>query len=293
MLRRLCWVLSLGVVVCGLSGSAFAAFGTPDWWQDVQFGGSGIVGDSSQMVYDQFNVGSGTVRLALMAHGRYGQSPVYAVAPGIYYVETGKYGGTGYDKDYAKWNFGFYVAAGSVSQFLGVKLFYDFDPGENTGTLNYAWLIANFSQISDDPDDDDGDQGQNGEVAGEVENSWNLAMNFLTQEGAVSDLDQNGLIDGTSYNFPFPKGVYVAGVKRDQSGTFDPNKNGEYTFKLAVYFLGPSIENSELNPESWGDPSGEITMQVNAVPEPATLVGLASLGATGLGGVVLRRRKKA
>jgi len=269
MLRRLCWVLSLGVVVCGLSGSAFAAFGTQDWWQDVQFGGSGIVGDSSQMVYDQFNVGSGTVRLALMAHGRYGQSPVSAVAPGIYYVETGKYGGTGYDKDYAKWNFGFYVAAPNVNQYLGVKLFYDFDPGENTGTLNYAWFIANFSSINDDGDPDS--------VKGEVENSWNLAMNFLSTGSTL-----------------YSNGVPIGGVVKSQSNSFNPNVNGEYTFKLEVFQVTAQYDDhNNLTGFSWGNSLGSIEMKVNAVPEPATLVGLASLGATGLGAVVLRRRKKA
>ncbi|ASV73524.1 hypothetical protein THTE_0922 [Thermogutta terrifontis] len=277
MLRRLCWVLSLGVVVCGLSGSAFAYFGRPDWIGNVQFGGSGIVGSNSKLVWTELDLDGNNeadVFLALMAHGRYGQSPVYAVAPGIYYVETGKYGGTGYDKDYAKWNFGFYVAAPNVNQYLGVKLFYDFDPGENTGTLNYAWLIANFSQILDGDDDGNSNtpngEGQDDQVAGEVENSWNLAMNFLS-------------IPQSSTNPP-------GGVVINQTDiSFDPNKNGEYTFKLAVY----PMTSLNLNPDTWGDPSGAIVMQVNAVPEPATLVGLASLGATGLGAVVLRRRKKA
>jgi len=278
MLRRLCWVLSLGVVVCGLSGSAFADFRTPSWWQDVQFGGSGIVNGSSKMVFDEVSIKNesgqeiGKVRLALMAHGRYAYSQTVDVNTQRYYVETGKFGGTDPRYvNYARWNFGWYVAS-DVHQYLGVKLSYDFDPGIDSDPLNYVWFIANFSSI---PDGNDSDS-----TVGEVEDSWNLAMSFLTQSGAVSDLDQDGRIDKSSYPFPFPKGVYVVGVT-PTSVNFDPNVNGEYTFKLEVY-------DSDFKTRYGG-----IEMRVNAVPEPATLVGLASLGATGLGAVVLRRRKKA
>ena len=294
MLRRLCWVLSLGVVVCGLSGSAFADFGTPSWWQDVQFGGSGIVGSNSQLVYDEISVGGETVRLALMAHGRYAYSQTVDIDTQTYYVETGKYGGTGGDKDYAKWNFGFYVAAGSVSQFLGVKLFYDFDPGKDSSPLNEAWFMANFSRIPDTT----GDKGDPDTLDGEAEDSWNLAMNFLSQNiPAIADLNQDGKIDGNSENFPFgsKSGVYVFGVSVPSGPPgFNPNVMGEYTFKLEVFRVNPKVENGQIVDFQWApEPLGGIEMRVNAVPEPATLVGLASLGASGLGAVVLRRRKKA
>jgi len=294
MMRRLCLVVFLAASASLMSTSAYAAFGQPSWIGNVQFGGSGIVGSNSQLVYDEISVGGETVRLALMAHGRYAYSQTVDIDTQTYYVETGKYGGTGGDKDYAKWNFGFYVAAGSVSQFLGVKLFYDFDPGKDSSPLNEAWFMANFSRIPDTT----GDKGDPDTLDGEAEDSWNLAMNFLSQNiPAIADLNQDGKIDRTKpdTDFPFPRGVYVFGVSVPSGPPgFNPNVMGEYTFKLEVFRVNPKVENGQIVDFQWApEPLGGIEMRVNAVPEPATLVGLASLGATGLGAVVLRRRKKA
>ena len=109
MMRRLCLVVFLAASASLMSTSAYAAFGTPadiGWYDDnnkfvVQFGGTGIVGSNSQLVYDEVDLGNGQfVRLAMMAHGRYGYSDIVDDNTERYYVETGKYGGTGSDKDY-------------------------------------------------------------------------------------------------------------------------------------------------------------------------------------------------
>lgn len=256
MMRRLCLVVFLAASASLMSPSAFADFGRPDWINDVQFGGTGIVGRNSQLVYDEVDLGNGQfVRLAMMAHGRYGYSETVDANTERYYVETGKYG-SGSNPDYAKWNFGWYVAS-NVTRPLRVRLSYDFDPASNSDPLNSVWFIASFRLI---PDTDDADS-----LGGEAENSWNLAMNFL----------------------PFSSSILLGGVSLEQKTQdgkdlgFNPNVNGEYTFKLEVF------------DSMFGKLLGGIEMRVNAVPEPATLVGLASLGASGLGAVVLRRRKKA
>lgn len=244
MMRRLCLVVFLAASASLMSTSAYADFGRPDWIGDVRFGGSGIVGSNSQLVYDEVDLGKGQfVRLALMAHGRYAYSQTVDVNTQRYYVETGKFGGTGSDKDYARWNFDWYVAS-NVTRPLGVRLSYDFDPGVNSDPLNYYWFIT---------------------LAGETEDSWNLAMNFLSFSSSI-------LLRGVSLEQKTQDGKDLG---------FNPNVNGEYTFKLEVFDA------------TFKTRYGGIEMRVNAVPEPATLVGLASLGASGLGAVVLRRRKKA
>jgi|GEM_PF-1850182 len=269
MMRRLCLVVFLAASASLMSTSAYAAFGQPSWIDDVQFGGSGIVGSNSQLVYDVVSIKDqsgqeiGTVRLAMMAHGRYEYSETVDVNTQRYYVETGKYGGTDPQYvNYARWNFGWYVRS-NVNQLLGVRLSYDFDPGVDSVPLNWVWFIANFSQVGDTNDADT--------LGGEAEDTWNLAMNFLSYP--------------SSSNTP-PGGVLLQQKTQDENYlTFNPNVMGEYTFKLEVFNLQSNYK--------FGDRLGGIEMRVNAVPEPATLVGLASLGASGLGAVVLRRRKKA
>jgi len=283
MMRRLCLVVFLAASASLMSTSAYAAFDTPayiGWYDDnnkfvVQFGGTGIVGSNSQLVYDEVDLGNGQfVRLAMMAHGRYGYSETVDVNTERYYVETGKYGGTDDDKDYAKWNFGWYVWS-NVDQLLGVRLSYDFDPGIDSDPLNYVWFIANFSQIPDTT----GDKGDPDTLDGEAEDSWNLAMSFLSSPQSSTNP---------------PGGVLIwQKTEDDEYLAFDPNVPGEYTFKLAVFSVTPKVENGQIVFQWATEPLGGIEMRVNAVPEPATLVGLASLGASGLGAVVLRRRKKA
>lgn len=226
----------------------------------VTWGGSGIPTDHS--AYRQITDNDYMIRLALRAHTRYGNSTLTPdPSKPIYYVETGKYGGAGNDKDYAKWNFDFYVAVleekdgkwvladGNEDPQYRVELLYDFDPGQNTdeddhGSIQWKYLYSAPPVAN--------------------QNSWNLAMDFLSVSSSSS----------SSGSVTPPSGT----IK-----TFDPNVNGEYTFALRVYAI-----DDQQKP---GDLLGEVTMQVNAVPEPTSLVALGGLGLVGAGWRLIRRRK--
>ena len=216
----------------------------------VTWGGAGIPTDHS--AYREITDGDYTIRMAMRAHGRYSYDETADPSAPIYYVETGKFGGSGLDKDYAKWNFAFY---GAVVDATGaavtppnnycVKLLYDFAPPANTEasehgsvtfTLPFQTTVNNQS-VTVNP----------------VQDSWNLAMGFL-------GTDSTPTIDAPSISF-------------------DPNLNGEYTFRLAVYKVSCETE------------LGAVSMKVKAVPEPASMVALGGLGLVGAGWGFVRRRK--
>ena len=230
-----------------------ASYGDVGSW-GVTWDGSGIPTDHS--AFREITDGDYTIRLAMRAHGRYAYLAGVYQDPSepIYYVETGKYGGNDSDKDdkdYAKWNFDWYVAISrtdATPNRYTVKLFYDFDPGTDTDEATHGWVSFAFPFQYQPP------QGPL-VIVTTAQDSWNLGMPFLTTGGTSN-------------------GVTVT----PPSATFNPNVNGEYTFRLAVY-----KDSSDL---------GGVSIKVNAVPEPTSMVALSSLGL--IGGVwgVVRRRKR-
>lgn len=222
-----------------------ALYGTIPW-TEVTWGGTGIPTDYS--AYREISASGVTIHLAMRAHGRYAYHAGVYQDPSepIYYVETGKYGGDGLGKDYAKWNFAWYVAISSTPDATAnrytVKLFYDFDPETGTDESAHGVIIAQTISSSFTYQD-----------------SWNLGMDFLNGEG------QNYVPNYIMIMLPATR-------------PFNPNVNGEYTFRLAVY-----KDSSDL---------GGVSIKVNAVPEPTSMVALSSLGL--IGGVwgVVRRRKR-
>lgn len=214
-------------------------------WTEVTWGGSDIPTDYSAYREISDSDSGVTIRLAMRAHGRYAYHAGVYQDPSepIYYVETGKYGGDGSDKDYAKWNFAFYVAVQGTPTpgTYTVKLFYDFDPGPGTDENSHGIVTVPIPTL--------------------FQNSWNLAMQFLNGMGPYYDPNYISL--------PEKEGTPLQ---------FNPNVNGEYTFRLAVY-----KDSSDL---------GGVSIKVNAVPEPTSMVALSSLGL--IGGVwgVVRRRKR-
>ena len=226
-----------------------ASYGDVGSWE-VTWNGSGIPTDHS--AYREISDSGVTIRLAMRAHGRYAyQAGVYQdPSKPIYYVETGKYGGDGSDKDYAKWNFAWYVYVdGPSDSSYTVKLFYDFDPGVETDQGSHGVIIA---PINSSPFP--------------YQATWNLGMDdFLNGE----------VLNGEGQNY-VPN--YIIWLRA--TFPFNPNVNGEYTFRLAVY---------DASGRTY---LGGVSMKVNAVPEPTSMVALSSLGL--IGGVwgVVRRRKR-
>jgi hypothetical protein len=183
----------------------------------------------------------GNVTLGLTAHQRYSENPpvINNGAGDFYAVKGGDTYSSFPNPAYARWNFGWY-ALNMGSSYYSVDLLYDFDPLPGTG------------------------QGYHGVVHLDIlppkvplQDSWNLGMSFLASSG-------NFILGSLSGSVTAP------------SGSFDPNKPGEYTFAL---ILRDYLSGQEL---------GRTAIRVNVVPEAGATVGLLGLGLAGL--TLLRRR---
>lgn len=130
----------------------YTTFGT---LSGATFGGSGIPNNAVAITT------IGDVTLGLTAHQRYFNPPVANDGAGTFTaVNGGDIYSTPPQPDYARWNFGWYIAnAGSGSYF--VELLYDFDPGTGTdsGDLGKTWSPLGSNTT--------------------VQDSWNLGMDFL------------------------------------------------------------------------------------------------------------------
>lgn len=155
---------------------------------------------------------------------------------------------------YAGWNFNYYInVAGGNNSDYRYKLFYDADPG--VGTDSTALGVLNIPSLSEL----------------NYQNSMNLGFGYL-KTGTTTVL--------------FLGTIAAPGVTKPAFSFFDPTVSGQYSFSLVAY--------AKAGLMGYGDPLGRssITVNVSAVPEPATMV-MFSLLTVGAAGAYRRKQRVA
>lgn len=212
----------------------------------TEFGGDGIPNDA--VAITTITDGNSTITLGLTATERFTSPPVGNDGAGTFFAGPGES-----DPGLALWNFDFYagIEGGGTLNDYNFLLFYDFDPGVNTGASAHG--ILDFDAVISD---------QSGTL---IEGSQNLGFGYLAN-------------DSLSY------------INAPDASSFDPNAIGEYTFAFRAFTAGPAPTLAVVDP-FLGQSAIRVNVgDVTAVPEPSSLaiLGMALVGL--LAGAGIRRR---